>query len=171
MKLAVAALMILLSSPALAQQHQHHGQSPYVGMEARAIKAISEQQLSDLRAGRGMGMALAAELNGYPGPLHVLELAERIGLSDEQKIRVRELFEAMKVEAIAGGDKLIEHEAALDRAFANRKMTAEELSALTREIGIAQGELRGVHLKYHLLVAEMLSAEQRQKYAELRGYR
>jgi hypothetical protein len=38
------------------------------GMQSRPIKALSDQQVSDLRAGRGMGLALAAELNGYPGP-------------------------------------------------------------------------------------------------------
>jgi DNA invertase Pin-like site-specific DNA recombinase len=28
-----------------------------------------------------MGLALAAELNGYPGPLHVLEMADRLQLT------------------------------------------------------------------------------------------
>ena len=56
-------------------------QSPYAGMQARSIKALSEQQIADLKAGRGMGLALAAELNGYPGPAHVLEVADQLGLS------------------------------------------------------------------------------------------
>ena len=37
--------------------------------------------MADLRAGRGMGLALAAELNGYPGPAHVLELADKLDLA------------------------------------------------------------------------------------------
>ena len=44
-------------------------QTPYAGMQSRPIKALSEQQVADLQAGRGMGLALAAELNGYPGLL------------------------------------------------------------------------------------------------------
>ena len=48
------------------------GQSPYAGMQARPVKALSDQQIADLKAGRGMGLALPAELNGYPGPSHVL---------------------------------------------------------------------------------------------------
>src|SRR6266849_3579115 len=48
-------------------------QQPYAGLQTRPIKAISEQQIADLKAGRGMSLALAAELNGYPGPKHVLE--------------------------------------------------------------------------------------------------
>src|SRR6516165_12752857 len=101
------------TAPSLAQPQQ-----PYAGLEGRAIKALSEQQISDLRAGRGMGLALAAELNGYPGPLHVLELADQIELSDDQRQRVRQLYDAMKAEAVPVGETLIAHESALDRAFA-----------------------------------------------------
>ena len=71
-------------------------QAPYAGMEARPIKALSEQQVADLKAGRGMGLALVAELNGYPGPSHLLELADQLGLSDAERSTVRGLFEAMK---------------------------------------------------------------------------
>jgi hypothetical protein len=31
-----------------------------------------------------MGLALAAELNGYPGPIHVLELGDQLNLSSVQ---------------------------------------------------------------------------------------
>jgi hypothetical protein len=58
---------------------------PYAGLEKRAIKALSDAQIADLRAGRGMDLALPAELNGYPGPVHVLELGDRLGLDAEQE--------------------------------------------------------------------------------------
>ena len=110
MRLVAAALVILMAGTAVAQ-HQH-GQSPYAGMHQRAIKTLTEQQLADLRAGRGMGLALAAELNGYPGPLHVLELADRLELSSDQTQRVQALYTAMKREAVAAGEKLIAAEQA-----------------------------------------------------------
>ena len=70
MKSLVAAIVLsFVASAALAQ-------SPCAGMQARSIKALSEQQVADLKAGRGMGLALSAELNGYPGPAHVLELSD-----------------------------------------------------------------------------------------------
>src|SRR6188768_1977014 len=75
-------------------------QTPYAGMQTRPIKALSEQQIADLGAGRGMGLALAAELNGYPGPSHVLELADALELSADQRTRVKVLFDAMKAEAM-----------------------------------------------------------------------
>lgn len=170
MMFRIAALLTLLVVPALAQQHQH-GQGPYAGMQQRGVKALSEQQIADLRAGKGMGLALAAELNGYPGPIHVLELTEGLQLSADQKQRLQLLHEAMKAEAVLAGEKLIESEQALDREFAAQKMTPIRLALLTAQIGKRQGELRAVHLKYHLTMAELLSADQRQRYSELRGYR
>jgi hypothetical protein len=85
-------------------------QIPYAGMQTRPIKALSDQQIADLRAGRGMGLALAAELNGYPGPSHVLELADRLELSTDQRAGVQRLFDSMKAEAVPLGSKLLEQE-------------------------------------------------------------
>ena len=62
---------------------------PYADMRTRAIKALSDEQIADLRAGRGMALALAAELNGYPGPAHLLELAGQLDLTVEQTPTLR----------------------------------------------------------------------------------
>ena len=145
-------------------------QTPYAGMQARPIKALSEQQVADLKAGRGMGLALAAELNGYPGPSHLLELADQLGLSDAQRNTVQGLFEAMKAETIPIGERLIAQETALDKLFAEHTVTPETLAAATAEIGITQARLRDAHLRYHLSTVPLLQASQMQRYAELRGY-
>ena len=172
MKILLVSVMVLSSGVAMAQHYQHkHGPSAYAGMETRPVKALSDQQLADLRAGRGMGMALAAELNGYPGPIHVLELAEQLGLSGDQRQRVQKLYDTMKADAVSIGEKLIEAEAALDGAFKDRSITAERITELSAAIGETQGVLRALHLKYHLRTAELLSPDQSRRYAELRGYR
>jgi hypothetical protein len=145
-------------------------QAPYAGMQARAVKALSDQQVGDLNAGRGMGLALAAELNGYPGPAHVLELADKLELTSDQAASVGALFAAMKAEAIPLGAKIIEGEAELDRQFANKTVTPESLKLATAAIAETQGALRAVHLKYHLSTAALLNPEQMRRYAELRGY-
>src|SRR5690242_13138834 len=106
-----------------------HAQTPYAGMQTRSIKALSEQQIADLGAGRGMGLALAAELNGYPGPSHVLELADKLELSADQRAGMQRLFDSMKAEAMPLGARLIEQEAELDRQFAARTVTSESLKA------------------------------------------
>jgi Spy/CpxP family protein refolding chaperone len=182
MKVYVVLALALLAGPAIAQHHGHgHGRShdqqgqgadtPYAGMQQRAIKALNEEQIADIKAGRGMGLALAAELNGYPGPMHVLELGERLRLTGEQRQRFQGQFEAMKAEAIAAGEVLLAREQALDEAFARGSITPEALAALTHEVGVTQAHLRAVHLKYHLTAADLLTAEQKRRYAELRGYR
>ena len=145
-------------------------QSPYAGMQARSIKTLSEQQIADLKAGRGMGLALPAELNGYPGPAHVLELADQLGLSTAQKARVQSLFDSMKAEALPLGAKLLSEEAALDEQFSSHSVTTETLKDATAQIGVTQAELRNTHLKYHLQTAQILTADQMQHYTMLRGY-
>lgn len=170
MKFIIAAMVtMVLTTPALAQ-HQHN-QTPYAGLQQRPVKALSDQQLADLRAGRGMGLALAGELNGYPGPLHVIELADQLALNADQRAQVQRLFAQMKAEAIPVGETLIEQEKQLDREFSEQRIWPASLDRLTSQIGETQAKLRAVHLKYHLTTADLLSRHQRHRYAELRGYR
>src|SRR5204862_6262657 len=100
-------------------------------MAQRRVKALSDQQIEDLKAGRGMSLALAAELNGYPGPLHVLEFADALELSDDQRTRTQALLDAMKAATIPIGERIIADETALDRLFAERRVTLVTLAAAT----------------------------------------
>ncbi len=163
--MALATTLLAAPLAAWAQPSQ-----PYAGMQTRQIKALSAEQIADLKAGRGMGLAMAAELNGYPGPAHVLELADKIGLKPDQKDQVQKMLGAMKDEAIPIGEKLIAAEAELDRGFAAGTMTETHLQAQVQALARLQGELRFTHLKYHLGMVELLTPEQVARYNELRGY-
>src|ERR1035438_8797706 len=121
----IVVIVILISFAAFAQ-------TPYAGMQTRPIKALSEQQVADLQAGRGMGLALPAELNGYPGPAHVLELADKLDLSADQRASVQQLFNSMKQEALPLGAKLIAQETELDGQFAGHTISPESLKSATR---------------------------------------
>jgi hypothetical protein len=164
--LAVMAIAVAIAAAPLSAETSQ----PYAGLQTRSIKALSDEQIADLRAGRGMGLALAAELNGYPGPVHVLELAEPLQLSDDQRAKVEALFEAMKAETVPLGQRLLALEGDLDRQFADRTITETGLEAAVQAIGSTQAALRGAHLKYHLAAVEVLSPGQISQYAELRGY-
>src|ERR671934_727476 len=164
-------VFVLLAFAAAAGPSMGQSPQPYAGLEGRPIKALSEQQIADLRAGRGMGLALAAELNGYPGPMHVIELADALDLSGQQRAKMQELFAAMKAEAIPLGERLITQEAELDKAFAGKTITAATLAVSTEAIGATNAALRQSHLKYHLFTVEVLTPTQVQRYAELRGYK
>src|SRR5215831_7023004 len=143
-RIIAAAAIVALGGFAFAQ-HQHGGGAPYASLHVRTIKALSDQQVSDLRAGRGMGFALAAELNGYPGPIHAIELAEQLHLSPEQVSKLRVLFEAMKAETIPLGASLISQERQLNDDFAKRTITLASLQNSTKEIGATQAALRAAH--------------------------
>jgi Spy/CpxP family protein refolding chaperone len=163
--LLTALALPLMAAPAAGQHAQ-----PYAGLQARPIKALSAEQTADLRAGRGMGLALAAELNGYPGPSHVLELADKLELRPEQRQQAEALFKAMTAEAVPLGEAVIAAESELDRQFATRTVTPASLTAATESIGLVQAKLRAAHLKYHLAMLDVLTPEQINRYGELRGY-
>jgi hypothetical protein len=163
--IAATSLVVLMAGIAFGEPHR-----PYAGLQSRPIKALSEQQIDDLRAGRGMGLALAAELNGYPGPIHVLELADRLDLSPAQHDSIKTLLQAVKDEAIPLGERLIAGERELDHAFASKSVTPASLEAMLQAIGATQAALRAAHLKYHLATLEALTPRQVRRYNELRGY-
>lgn len=166
-RLALFALM-LAAMPAAADT-AHHGQ-PYAGLDSREIKALSPEEIADLTAGRGMGLALAAELNGYPGPRHVLDLAQELQLTAEQQSKTSALFEAMRTETGALGADLIEAERALDRLFAEKRATPETVAAATERAGAIEAKLRAAHLRYHLVMIDVLTTDQVTAYNHLRGY-
>lgn len=164
-KRVVAGLLaLLISGPAVAAE------SGYAGLENRQIKALSPAQIDDLRAGRGMGMALAAELNNYPGPRHVLDLSERLGLSADQYKRVSDIFDEMAARAKELGARVVAAEMRLDALFAGKRAGKAVLRSHVSDIAGLNGELRYLHLRYHLDVRALLSDAQIARYGQLRGY-
>ncbi|MEO1563280.1 MAG: Spy/CpxP family protein refolding chaperone [Pseudomonadota bacterium] len=143
---------------------------PYQGQDERAIASLSSQDVDDLLAGRGWGLALPAELNGYPGPAHVLELADALALSDEQIERVERIMADMRAEAQALGKSYVEIEQRLDTAFETGAIDANVLSDLTEGAATLLGQLRVAHLNAHLEVTPILSDEQIAIYNQKRGY-
>jgi len=173
------ATLVLAAAPLAQAQHNQqthppqvagHVNSSYSGMQNRTIRALSDQQIADLRAGKGMSLALPAELNGYPGPAHTLELADQLKLSAEQKGRTQELFSQMQRDAKATGEDVLSAEAALDALFAEKKATPVGLAAALAKSAQAHVNLRETHLRYHLAMMEVLSADQVAEYGRLRGY-
>ena len=144
--------------------------SPYVAEQGRDIKALSADETASLLAGKGMGFAKAAELNGYPGPAHVLELAQGLQLTDKQRADTQSLFNAMQAKAMALGRELVDEERRLDRLFASKAADPASVGASLARIGELQAKVRASHLDAHLAQVRILTPEQTARYVELRGY-
>jgi len=162
--LLMVGVALLLAVPVRAAD------MPYAGQQARAIKALSDDDVAALRNGEGMGMAKAAELNGYPGPKHVLDLARQLQLTDGQRGGVQAIFDRMSAAAKPLGGKLIAQEQALDQLFAKGDITPDRLVVATAAIAELQGRLRSVHLAAHLETRALLNPDQIARYEQLRGY-
>lgn len=168
MKMVLVIFGLIITIPCLAFAQSGH--SPYAGQEKREIKALSQEDIEGYLTGQGMGFAKAAELNHYPGPKHVLELARELSLEKEQIDQTKEAYNRMHKDAVSLGRKIVEKEGFLDHLFASRKIDKEKLRTMTLEIGTLQGELRAVHLRAHLEMRRILTPHQIQRYDELRGY-
>jgi len=164
--LALLAALCALASPAFAQSPAQ----PYAGQQGREIKALSAEDVAALLKGEGMGLAKAAELNFYPGPAHVLALANELKLSEAQRRQVQAVFDRMHASAVSLGGEIVEQERALDRQFAEGVIAADRLADATAKIAALQGRLRAVHLSAHLETRPLLGQEQLAAYRRLRGY-
>ena len=174
-QLVVAALFGIALGAAAVQFvpgfiHTKSAHQPYADQHGRQISSLSAADVEQLKAGKGWGLAKPAEFNGYPGPLHVLELEDKLSLTGRQKAAVEASFKAMRATARALGEKLIEAEAALDSAFKSNAIDRDKLAMLLGEAERLRAELRSTHLAAHLQVTPLLSEEQKTLYASLRGY-
>ena len=167
--ITVFVLMLMCSATApLAQHHQHA--SKYAGQEVREIKSLSADDMEELKRGGGWGLAKAAELNGVPGPIHLLELKSKIPLSPEQVASLTKVYEEMRQQAVKLGGELIDLERKLDQSFQKRSITDSSLHELLREISRVRMQLRYAHLAAHLKTPKILSEAQIARYNQLRGY-
>jgi Spy/CpxP family protein refolding chaperone len=144
--------------------------SPYAGEQSQSIKSLSQQETADYLSGKSMGFAKAAEINGYPGPGHVLELADKLALSLMQKAKTEEVFDKMQRRARELGSRLVDAEKRLDESFASKTVSRESLATSVNSIATIQGEIRAAHLQAHLAQNGILTPAQKAEYWRLRGY-
>lgn len=144
--------------------------SPYAGQEVRELKALSADEIQGYRSGAGLGYAKPAELNSYPGPLHALEMAERLGLTDEQKSELTRIREEMLAQAIPLGERYLVVESAIEQGFRDGALDEATLASLLDESADIEAKLRLAHLAAHLETKALLTQHQVALYDEARGY-
>jgi Spy/CpxP family protein refolding chaperone len=148
--------------------------SPYSDEEMlRVIKSLSLKDIAALQNGTGDafgGLAILAELNGYPGPTHILDLSSELNVTAAQEVRLGESYHAMNKQAKAIGAQIIAVEKEMNEAFSNKTITEDELRMLLERSADLYGQLRYVHLSTHLETVNVLTPEQIHVYNKLRGY-
>lgn len=169
------SLALLAPVAAAAQKHGHgaghgHHKTPYAGQQTREVKSLSAADLAEIRRGGGWGFALPAELSGFPGPKHLLELRDELGLSARQVAAIEQIFHGMQADAIAAGERFIAAQQAVDAVFSATAPDGKRLRSALQAAAAARADLRFVHLSRHLETGDLLTAGQIEKYQILRGY-
>ena len=144
--------------------------SPYASEPASPVRGLSAAEVEDLLSGAGAGYARSAELNGFPGPRHLMDLRNELALSPAQLATIEATYSSMSSEARMLGGEIVARERSLSEAFSTRTVNVPELSTRLDELGALYAKLRGVHLGAHLSVTPHLTPEQIVRYGELRGY-
>jgi Spy/CpxP family protein refolding chaperone len=142
----------------------------YSGQQTRTATSLSDDEVAGLRAGKGLGLAKPAELNGYPGPMHTLELADQLALTVEQRALIQQIFDRMAARAKIAGAAYVEAEQALDGVFRSGKADMKTVTAALAKADKARAAARMAHLKAHIETTPILTPQQRATYAQLRGY-
>ena len=164
--LAVGVLTIGLRSADAQPGMPHPGAgTPPPHMLAEMCASAFEKNIGE---GRGFGMAFAADQQGYPGPLHVLELKDRLKLTPEQETRAQTLLAAMFAESRPKSERLLEAERKLGSLFGEGRADEASMRAAVAEVERARSDVRLVHLMFHLKTRDLLTDEQRRLYHEAR---
>jgi Spy/CpxP family protein refolding chaperone len=168
----VVTAIAVCGQPAGAQEHQHAVTAAAPGAPASSMASLAgysaEERAQGLREGRGMGLAIPAEGNGYPGPRHVLELAEQLSITADQRRKTEALFNAMKADAQRLGARLLAEEAELNAMFREKRATPALLEETARRIGTTEAALKVTHLRTHLAMMQILRPDQVANYVALR---
>ena len=154
----------LVTGSAAAQQPGHDGAAPH----HQFAQTCTTEFEKTVAQGRGFGMAFVADQQGYPGPMHVLELKETLGLTAEQEARTQALLTAMFAESRPKSARLLVAEKKLRDLFASGQVHEPALRAAVADVEQARGEVRLVHLTFHLKTRQILTDEQRRLYHEAR---
>jgi len=163
-------VLLLINTALVYADSAANYRSKYVGQELREIKTLSKEDIDELKNGEGWGLAKAAELNGVPGPAHLLEMKFEIQLSEKQIEQISDIYEKMKTDAISLGLKLIDLERELNRSFETGEIDEESLKGLLSRISDVYAQLRYTHLSAHLKTPSILTTDQIKLYNKLRGY-
>jgi len=162
MRTGMAVAIVLAATSLAGAQHVHDGAR---GAEPHLVAVRCQQQFEQVIAdGRGFGLAFAADQEGYPGPLHVLELKDRLRLDGNQEREMQHMLDAMFAESRPAAARLLAAERRLGALFAGSTADEATVRAAVADVERARTDVRLVHLLTHLKTRDRLTDEQRRLY-------
>jgi Spy/CpxP family protein refolding chaperone len=167
MRIGLAVTMLSALATTAGAQHPGHGHTGG-GEGHRAAQACATEFDQVIAEGRGFGLAFAADQNGYPGPLHILELRERLALTTDQAAKAEALMRAMFDESRPKSARLLQAEARLRDLFAQGGANEAAVRTAVAEVERARSDVRLVHLLTHLRARDLLTESQRRLYHDAR---
>src|SRR5262249_51616579 len=108
--------------------------------------------------------AFVADQEGYPGPLHVLELKHHLRLSADQEREMRQLMDAMFTRSRPASARLLAAERRLRALFAERTADEVTVQRAVADVEPLRSEVRSIHLLTHVRTRDVLTDEQRRLY-------
>lgn len=167
---ALAALLVVPALSGCLGDGPASTPSPYAGDLHTEVRGLSQSEIDDLRSGAGMGLARPAEVNGWPGPLHALELADELDLAAHQRRDLQELRDEMLAAAVPLGEEILRVHGRLEAGFRTGEMDETRLAEDLATLESLYAKLRFVHLKTHLDARPLFTQGQLDAYERLRGY-
>jgi Spy/CpxP family protein refolding chaperone len=157
---AIAAVVTMAAAqPGYGGAHGGGGHSDH-----RAVDQWLKEYDQVVGEGRGFGLAFAADQHGYPGPMHVLELKERLRLTGDQERAMYRLMDAMFAESRPAAARLLATERRLHALFAAGVANEATVRAAVTDVERTRTEVRLIHLLAHLMTRDLLSGEQGRLY-------
>ncbi|MGH6689848.1 MAG: Spy/CpxP family protein refolding chaperone [Gammaproteobacteria bacterium] len=166
--IGLAVTIVVALATAAGAQHSGHGAHAGGGDHHHAVQACITEFEQVVAGGRGAGMAFAADQNGYPGPMHILELRERLALTADQVAKAEALMRAMFDESRPKSARLLDAEARLRRLFAAGGADESAIRTAVADVERARTDVRLVHLLTHVRARDLLTEQQRRLYHDAR---
>ena len=163
----IPSVLLHMTGLVLAESKPHQ---PYAGQEQPSVSSLAAADLNALKKGQGWGLANPAELNGYPGPIHVLKLVERLELIKAQISQVRAIYTKTNANARHISKAFVNSEVEPDALFKTGAATPDAIQRALKKSLQFRAELRAAHLNTHNKTVQRLTQHQRHLDSQLRRY-
>ncbi|MFG0274816.1 MAG: hypothetical protein ACF8QF_07155 [Phycisphaerales bacterium] len=166
----MAGAWLATGAAAQAQQRSDYA-TEHAGVGDPLLRHLTPAQIRGLGAAAGLGLAKPAELHGLPGPKHVLELADDLELTDEQRDRTQRAYERMRDRAIPAGQRVLDAERRVGEVMQSHpRVIEDEVARALDDAADAWRLLAREHIVAHAEMLSILTPAQVQRYSVLRGY-